>query len=44
MDHQKIYPKSEFKMDKKNHENAILILQRVISVFRNTRQSKDYIE
>jgi hypothetical protein len=43
-DQQKIYPKSEFKVDTKNHEKkkAILILQRVNFCFQNTRQRKDY--
>ena len=36
IDHQKIYPKSESKMDTKNHEKkkTILVLQWVISVFK----------
>jgi len=33
-DHQKIYPRSKIKTDTKNHEKVILILQRVISVFK----------
>jgi hypothetical protein len=43
IDHKKIYPKSEFKMDIKNHGKVILILQRVNFCFQNTRQSKDCI-
>jgi len=50
-DPQKIYPKSESKMDTKNHEKkkkkkkkkAILVLQRVNFYFQNTWQSKDCI-
>jgi hypothetical protein len=35
IDHQKIYPKSESKMDTQNHEQkTILVLQWVISVFK----------
>jgi hypothetical protein len=37
IDHQKIYPKSESKMDTKNHEKkTILVLQRVNFCFQNT--------
>jgi hypothetical protein len=44
IDHQKIYPKSESKMDTKNHEKQKpLVLQRVNFCFQNTWQSKDCI-
>ena len=43
-DHQKIYPKSEFKVDTKNHEKVILNPTTGHFYFQNTRQSKDCIE
>jgi hypothetical protein len=44
IDHQKIYPKSEFKMDTKNHGKSHFKLTMGHFCFQNTRQSKDYIE
>jgi len=41
--HQKRFPNLKSKMDTKNHEKAILILQWVNFCFQNTWQSKDCI-